>query len=107
MANRTRVPVAGAGTCLKLQTNWAPAPTPAQAGTRAAGTQVDRYLLRVRVPVPNLARNGHPHPHQAPSGGYLSTFTGTCWPWVPGTRKQVPVCHLYYSHWEDEEIYHG
>ncbi|PLW07201.1 hypothetical protein PCANC_13552 [Puccinia coronata f. sp. avenae] len=148
MANRTWVPVAGAGTCLKFQTNWAPAP--AQAGTRvqvaddqymlvielgelpklaaglgelpklaaglgelpklAAGlgelselnpelgerTSTGHqawYLLQVRVPVPNLARNGHLHPHQAPAGGYLSIFMGTWWR-VPCARQQVPVCHL-------------
>ncbi|PLW30029.1 hypothetical protein PCANC_27495, partial [Puccinia coronata f. sp. avenae] len=31
MANHTQVPVAGAGTCLKFQTNWAPTPAPAPA----------------------------------------------------------------------------
>jgi hypothetical protein len=47
-------------------------------------TKTDGYLLWVQVPVPNLARNGHLHPHQAPAGRYLSTFMGTCW-WVLGT----------------------
>ncbi|PLW47496.1 hypothetical protein PCANC_07832 [Puccinia coronata f. sp. avenae] len=102
MANRTRVPVAGAGTCLKLQTNWAPAPTPAQAGTRAAGGQVPAAGAGTRA---QSCQKWTPTP--APGTLRRVPVTGTCWPWVPGTRKQVPVCHLYYSHWEDEEIYHG
>jgi hypothetical protein len=61
--------------------------------TKLGEPQVDRYLLQVWVPVPNLARNGHPHSHQEPAGGYLSTFTGTWWR-VLGTHQQAPVCHL-------------
>ncbi|PLW28172.1 hypothetical protein PCASD_24024 [Puccinia coronata f. sp. avenae] len=51
-------------------------------------THADGYLMRVRVTKSNLARDGHLHPHQAPAGRYLSTFTGTCWR-VPGTK-----CHI-------------
>ncbi|PLW10119.1 hypothetical protein PCASD_23140 [Puccinia coronata f. sp. avenae] len=51
--------------------------------------KVARYMLRVRVPVSNLARNGHLHPDQAPVGGYLFTFKGTCRR-VLGTRQRVP-----------------
>ncbi|PLW41526.1 hypothetical protein PCASD_09964 [Puccinia coronata f. sp. avenae] len=57
MANHTQVPVAGVGTCLKFQTNWAPtpAPAPAQAGTpvQVAGTRVqvadNQYMLVIEL----------------------------------------------------------
>ncbi|PLW16913.1 hypothetical protein PCANC_20144 [Puccinia coronata f. sp. avenae] len=147
MANCTRLPVAGAGTCLKFQTNWAPAPTPApaQAGTlvQVAGNRGyppfhlllglvssessipsllrapalviklgeltklnDQHILLVivqltklddqcmvinlgdltKLEMDNRTRTRHCQD--------LSNFTGTCWR-VPGTRQQVPVCHLY------------
>ncbi|PLW29672.1 hypothetical protein PCANC_21107 [Puccinia coronata f. sp. avenae] len=55
MANLTRVHVAGAGTCLKFQTNWEPAPAPVQAGTRVQVAD-DQYMLVIELSeLPELA----------------------------------------------------